>query len=130
MNALARDISAAANVSTAMARDLLGYGTLRPSAITHNTILSSLDTRGGLSLVDSTWDAGTQIARHVHREEDEVVIVLSGTVELRIAGRTVRRGPGETAFIPRGVEHDVKAVTEARHIAILTRKSLEGPRPA
>lgn len=130
MNALARDISAAANVSTAMARDLLGYGTLRPSAITHHTILSSLDTGAGLSLADSTWAAGTQIARHVHRDEDEVLIVLSGTVEVRIAGRAIRRGPGETAFIPRGMEHDVKAVTEARHIAILTRRSLEGPRPA
>ena len=130
MNALVRDISAAAQVSPAMARDLLGFGTLRPSAIVHHTILSSLDTRAGLSLVDSTWAAGTQIAGHVHREEDEVVIVLSGTLELRIDGRTVRRGPGETAFIPRGIGHDVTAVTEARHIAILTRRSLEGPRPA
>jgi quercetin dioxygenase-like cupin family protein len=130
MNALARDISAAANVSTAMARDLLGYGTLRPSAITHHTILSSLDSGAGLSLADSTWAQGTQIARHVHRDEDEVIIVLSGTVEVRIAGRAIRRGPGETAFIPRGMEHDVTAITEARHIAILTRRSLEGPRPA
>ncbi len=31
MNAIAHDISAAANISAAMARDLLGYGTLRPS---------------------------------------------------------------------------------------------------
>ena len=129
MNAIARDLSAAANVSTAMARDLLGFGTLRPSAITYHTILSMLDTGTGLSLADSTWAAGTQIARHVHRDEDEVLIVLSGTVEVRICGRTARRGAGETIFIPRGMEHSVEAVTEARHIAILTRKSLEGPRP-
>ena len=130
MNALARDLSAAANVSTAMARDLLGFGTLRPSAIAHHTILSSLDTGAGLSFVDSTWVAGTEIARHLHRDEDEIVIVLSGTVEVRVAGRTLRRGPGETAFIPRGVEHQVRALSEARFVAILTRKSLEGPRPA
>ncbi|EYD77164.1 hypothetical protein Rumeso_01276 [Rubellimicrobium mesophilum DSM 19309] len=128
MNAIARDLSAAANVSTAMARDLLGYGTLRPSAITYHTILSSLDVTAGLSLADSTWAAGTQIARHVHRDEDEILIVLSGAVEVRICGRTARRGAGETIFIPRGMEHSVEAVTEARHIAILTRKSLEGPR--
>jgi len=130
MNAIARDISAAANISAAMARDLLGYGTLRPSAITYHTILSSLDTGAGLSLADTTWDAGTQIARHVHRSEDEVLIVLSGIVEVRLGGRSIRRNAGETLFIPRGMEHSVKAVTEARHIAILTRKSLEGPRPA
>ena len=53
MNALARDISAAANISTAMARDLLGFGTLRPSAITYHTILSSLDTGAGLSLAET-----------------------------------------------------------------------------
>ena len=129
MNALARDISAAANISTAMARDLLGFGTLRPSAITYHTILSSLDTGAGLSLADTTWAAGTQIARHVHREEDEILIVLSGTVDVRLGGRSIRRGAGETVFIPRGMEHSVLAVTEARHVAILTRKSLEGPRP-
>jgi quercetin dioxygenase-like cupin family protein len=130
MNAIARDLSAAANVSNAMARDLLGFGTLRPSAITYHTILSSLDTGAGLSLADTTWAAGTQIAKHVHREEDEVLIILSGTVEVRLGGRSVRRKAGETMFIPRGMEHSVLAVSEARHIAVLTRKSLEGPRPA
>ena len=130
MNALARDLSSAANVSKAMARDLFGFATLAPSAIAYHTMLSAPDTQAGLGLVDSTWPEGTHIARHRHHAEDEIVIVLSGTLEVRIAGRAVRRGAGESVFIPRGVEHEVRAITEARHIAILTRKSLEGPRPA
>lgn len=130
MNALARDLSAAANVSKAMARDLFGFATVPPSAITYHTMLSSLEAGAGLSLADSTWIAGTRIASHLHHEEDEILIVLSGTVEIRIAGRALRRGLGETAFIPRGLDHEVRAVTDARMISILTRRSLEGPRQA
>jgi quercetin dioxygenase-like cupin family protein len=93
----------------------------------YHTTLSALDTRGPLSLVDSTWPAGTRIARHVHPDEDELVVVLSGEIELCVGGLTVRRGPGTSVFIPRGVEHGARAVTEARHVAILSRECLSAP---
>ena len=129
MNAFARDLSTAANRTEAMARDLFGFASLPSSAITYHSILSTLDSDSDLSLVDSTWPAGTLVESHAHHGKDEVVIVLSGIVEVRIAGRRLRRGAGETAFIPRGAEHEVRALTEARHISILTRKSLQGPSP-
>ena len=129
MNAPARDLSVAANVSKAIARDLFGFDTLPPSATTDHLMLSALDTEGGLGLLDSTWPAGTHLPRHRHDIKDEILIVVSGMLEVRIGERILRRGPGEAAFIPRGVEHEVTALTEVRHIAILTAKSLESPRP-
>ena len=109
-----------------MARDLLGFDTLPPSAITYHAMLSSLDKEGGLNLVECTWPAGTHIPCHVHHCEDEIFIVLSGTVELRVAERTFRCGAGERAFTPRGTQHEVRALTETRHIAILTRGPVMG----
>jgi quercetin dioxygenase-like cupin family protein len=47
-----------------------------------------------------------------------------------MGGQAFRFGPGQTVFIPRGLEHEVRAYTETRHIAILTRKALEGARAA
>jgi quercetin dioxygenase-like cupin family protein len=42
-----------------------------------------------------------------------------------MGGQAFRFGPGQTGFVPRGMEHEVRAYTEARHIAILTRKGAE-----
>jgi quercetin dioxygenase-like cupin family protein len=129
MNAFVRELSTAVDVSEAMALDLLGYSNLPPSSLTYHATLSSLETGGPLSLADCTSPAGTHIARHVHYDEDEILVVLSGTVEVSLHGRRFCRGAGESAFIARGIEHEVRALTEARHIAILTRKSLEAPPP-
>ena len=114
--------------SKAKARQPLGSGALSPPAITYHTMLSSLEAEGGLNLVDCTWPEGTHVPSHVHPAEDELLIMLAGTVEVRIAERTFRCGAGETLFTPRNTEHEVRALSKARHIAILTRRSLERPR--
>ena len=107
------------------ARQHGGCGSLAPPAITYHSMLSSLEAEGGLNLVDCTWPAGTHVPSHVHPGEDELLIILAGTVEVRIAERTFRCGAGETLFTPRNTEHEVRALSKARHIAILTRRSLE-----
>jgi quercetin dioxygenase-like cupin family protein len=91
-------------------------------------MLSSIEAEAGLNLVDCTWPAGTHVPSHVHPCEDELLIMLAGTVEVRIAERTFLCGVGETFFTPRNTKHEVRALSEARHIAILTRRSLERPR--
>lgn len=125
MNATIRDFPRPS--ARLMARDLSGRERAAPSAVTYHTTLSALDTRGPLGLLDSTAPAGTVMPAHSHPAEDEIVIVLSGEIELRLGGRVLRRGAGGSAFIPRGTEHSVRALTEARTIAILTRHSLESP---
>jgi quercetin dioxygenase-like cupin family protein len=125
MNAFASSLSPAPGLAQSMARDLLGFAALPAPRITYHTMLPAILTGEAMSLVESTWPLGTASPSHRHEGEDEILIVLSGTVEVRMAGQAKRFGPGQTAFIPRGMEHEVRAYSEARHIAILSRKELE-----
>lgn len=127
MNAFAHGFSPASRLARDMARDLFGHAAPARPAVDYHTTLSALDTRGAFSVVDSTSPAGTAMPGHVHAEEDEIVIVLSGEVEIRLGERLIRRAAGTSAFIPRGTEHAVRALSQARTIAILTRQSLESP---
>jgi mannose-6-phosphate isomerase-like protein (cupin superfamily) len=124
MNAFSSRPPAVPCLPAAMARDMLGTTGLPHSAITCHTMLSSLDT-GSLSVVDSTWPADTCIPSHLHADEDEICVVLSGIAEFRMPERILRRRAGESIVIPRGTQHEVRAVTEVRHIAILTRRGLD-----
>jgi quercetin dioxygenase-like cupin family protein len=95
---------------------------------TYSTILSSATTGGRMSIVDSTSPAGSGPPRHVHADADETFVVLTGRCEFWVAGKTFSRGPGETAYIPRGVEHTFRVTDdgESRHILILTPGGFEG----
>jgi len=42
---------------------------------------------------------------HSHEAEDELFIVLSGTLMMDFRDRTVATGPGEILIVPKGVEH-------------------------
>lgn len=42
---------------------------------------------------------------HRHDGEDELFLVLAGTLELQFRDRVERLGPGEMFIVPRGVEH-------------------------
>lgn len=125
MNALSRHHFHVPAQPAAMARDLLGGGVPSRAPFALHRALSALDGQGPLSLADASWPAGATVAPHVHAGEDELIVVLSGEIELTLGGRTLRRGAGSSAFVPRGTEHGLRAVTEARTMAILARQSLE-----
>lgn len=116
-----------ASLARAMSRDLLGFAAPLGPAVTYHTMLSSRDTGGPLGVADGTWPAGAGIPAHRHPGEDELLVVLSGEIELTLSGRTFRRRAGEPAFVPRGTEHGFRAVTEARVLGILTRQGLDAP---
>jgi mannose-6-phosphate isomerase-like protein (cupin superfamily) len=42
---------------------------------------------------------------HHHQNEDELFLVLRGTLDLELRDGTVTLGPGEMYIVPRGVEH-------------------------
>jgi mannose-6-phosphate isomerase-like protein (cupin superfamily) len=42
---------------------------------------------------------------HHHQNEDELFLVLRGTLDLQLRDGTVTLGPGEMYIVPRGVEH-------------------------
>jgi quercetin dioxygenase-like cupin family protein len=93
---------------------------------TYRTILSTAASGGAMSIVESHCPAHSGPPRHVHAREDETFVVLSGEVEFWLAGETVLRGAGETAFVPRGVEHTFRVLSEARMLTILTPGGFEG----
>ena len=42
---------------------------------------------------------------HAHEAEDEMFLVLSGRLRMRLRDRELIAGPGEFLIVPRGVEH-------------------------
>lgn len=51
---------------------------------------------------------------HKHDEEDELFLVVSGTLRMELRDRTIEIEPGEFLVVPRGVEHRPVATGEVR----------------
>ena len=96
--------------------------------VKYKTILSSEQTNGTMSIVDSWSPSGSGPPRHIHAEEDETFVMLSGTCKLWIEGEETSVEPGESVFIPRGTNHTFKVVGDvpSRHLVILTPGGFEG----
>lgn len=106
---------------------LLGPDAYRWGPSIYKTILTTEATQGAMSITDSVTEPGEGPPRHVHDNEDEAFIILTGEVEFWVAGQRFLRGPGEAAFIPRGTEHTFRVAgdTPSRHIVILTPGGFE-----
>jgi mannose-6-phosphate isomerase-like protein (cupin superfamily) len=59
---------------------------------------------------------------HSHEEEDELFLVLRGTLRMRFRDREVLVAPGELIVVPHGVEHCPSADEEV-HVLLLEPKS-------
>lgn len=96
--------------------------------VSYKTILSTAETGGAMSIVDTTAPLGSGPPRHIHQCEDEIFIILSGQCEFWLEGQRFLRGPGETAFVPRGSSHTFRVVGTgpSRHLVILTPGGFEG----
>ena len=105
-----------------------GGETLEWAGFTYRTILATEDSDGAMSIVDTVAPPNSGPPRHVHDREDEVFVILTGRCEFWLEGETFVRGPGETAFVPRGKEHTFRVVSEepSRHLVILTPGGFEG----
>ena len=55
---------------------------------------------------------------HTHAETDDLFLVLSGRLQIRLRDRTVTLNPGELFVVPRGVEHQPFAAEET-HILLI-----------
>jgi quercetin dioxygenase-like cupin family protein len=103
-------------------------GVIEWLGVTYRTILSPEASEGAMSILDSTAPVTTRPPRHVHECEDEIFIVLTGHCEFWVEGARFVKGPGETAFVPRGKEHTFRVIgdTPSRHLVILTPGGFEG----
>jgi quercetin dioxygenase-like cupin family protein len=95
--------------------------------VRYKTILTPEDSGGAMSIVDSLSPVGSGPPRHVHHNEDETFVVITGTCKIWIEGIETIAGPGESIFIPRGKEHTFKVTGHepSRHLVILTPGGFE-----
>lgn len=103
-------------------------GVLTWMGSSYRSLLASRETDGRMSITDSTTDPGIGPPRHIHHAEDEAFVVLTGEIEFWTPAGRLRRGPGGTAFIPRGTEHTFRVTSPvpSRHLVILTPGGFEG----
>jgi len=59
---------------------------------------------------------------HHHDAEDELFLVLKGSLSMKLRDRDIRVEPGEFVIIPRGVEH-LPVAEEEVHVLLLEPKS-------
>ena len=106
----------------------LGPGAIEWGGTFYRTILSTEATGSAMSIVDSVSPSDSGPPRHVHHDADEAFVVLTGDCEFWIEGQRFTRGPGQSAFIPRGKEHTFRVVSTipCRHLIILTPGGFEG----
>ena len=106
----------------------LSPDTLDWNGTLYRTILATADTGGAMCVLDSVTPPGFGPPIHVHANEDETFVILSGELEFFLAGERFTKGPGETAHIPRGTEHTFLTIGDqpSRHLVILTPGGFEG----
>jgi mannose-6-phosphate isomerase-like protein (cupin superfamily) len=61
---------------------------------------------------------------HHHENEDEMFLVVKGTMRMRFRDRDVLVGPGEFIIVPKGVEHMPVAEDEVHVVLIEPRSTL------
>lgn len=95
--------------------------------VTYRTILSPEQTNGAMSIVDSLSPVGSGPPRHIHGNEDETFVMISGTCKVWIEGSELIAHPGQSVFVPRGTSHTFKVIGDvpSRHLVILTPGGFE-----
>ena len=82
---------------------------------------------GGLVTVLEGVLVGSGPPLHVHDDEDEVVVLLEGTVAYRVGDATGEVGAGGLLWLPRGVPHAFAALGDqpVRFVTVVTPGGVE-----
>lgn len=96
--------------------------------VSYKTILSLKETGGAMSIVDSTAPVGSGPPRHIHHNEDETFVILTGQCRVWLEGEETVLCAGQSTFVPRGKSHTFKVIGDepCRHLVILTPGGFEG----
>lgn len=90
-------------------------------------VLSAQDTGGAVAAVRATSPPGGGLPPHVHRREDEVLLILEGEIEVWTQAGTVTARMGDVVFLPADVPHAHRNVSDrpARFVLIATPAGVE-----
>ena len=110
-------------------KDLIAAeGAIEWLGVKYKTILSPEQSGGAMSIVESWSPEGSGPPRHIHHNEDEIFVILTGVCKFWLEGDEFTAAEGESVFIPRGKEHTFKVISQepCRHLVILTPGGFEG----
>lgn len=77
--------------------------TLKNLGVTHK--LTSSQTGGAFYLCEAVFGAESGSPLHIHHNEDEVIYVLDGAIEIRLDQTSLRVPAGGTVHLPKKVPH-------------------------
>jgi quercetin dioxygenase-like cupin family protein len=101
-------------------------GSVGPSRV--NILVTAAESGGAIGVVEITSPPLAGPPRHLHENEDEVIAVLDGIIEVWTPDGTRILEAGEAVFVPRGTEHAFRVLGDcpARILAVLTPGGFEG----
>jgi mannose-6-phosphate isomerase-like protein (cupin superfamily) len=68
------------------------------------------------SLAEATLVQGQVTERHLHRESEEIYVILEGEGDLEVDGERTRVGPGDAVLITPGAWHEIRALAPLRFL--------------
>jgi quercetin dioxygenase-like cupin family protein len=71
--------------------------------VTHK--LTQPQTGGAFYLFEVQFEPETGNSLHVHRNEDEIVYVLEGAIQIRLDNQKLQAGAGGVAHLPKNIPH-------------------------
>ncbi|MDB5044484.1 MAG: Cupin 2 conserved barrel domain protein [Deinococcus sp.] len=74
-------------------------------------LVSGAMTEGRFSVVETLARQGSELPVHVHRDEDELLLVLEGCLCVRVGQDEQRLPAGHTLLLRRGVSHALRLET-------------------
>ena len=82
----------------------------------HSTAFGSLVTGEQIELGLLRFKAGEGANEHAHPHE-QVLLVLSGRIRMKIGGEVYELGPREVAHMPPNVPHSLQAIEDAEVVS-------------
>ena len=76
-----------------------------------------------------TWPPGKAHGGHSHESWEQCYYIFSGQARIRVGEEDRTVGPGGSAFMPPGVEHDIEAVGEEDLVAAVVTCHLDDGNP-
>jgi quercetin dioxygenase-like cupin family protein len=57
----------------------------------------------------ATYVPGTKVARHAHKDTEQVMLILAGSLDMTIGDETKHLVTGDVCVVNRGVEHELSS---------------------
>lgn len=93
--------------------------TIQIGPLTMRFLQDKHSTKGGLDMFEMTVPPGGQMpVAHYHRDWDESVYGLAGTLTMLVEGRPHPVRPGDALFIPRGTVHGFENRSDAAAVCL------------